>query len=111
MIARISGPAPIRVSAALHVLGARTISHTQTVESVRQAFTGIAATTVPTKVEDIRSFRAVLCAATDDMKTSGMSLERVVAQIKGLATEAGIRESHDRLITEAVIWCVERYCC
>lgn len=103
-------PAPIRVSAVVRVLASPSNFYTQPIESVRQAFAGLAATSAPMAADDIRSLRAILLTATDDMKTSGMSLERVVAQIKGLATEAGIRQSHDRLITDAVNWCVDHFC-
>jgi hypothetical protein len=45
-----------------------------------------------------------------DMRLAGRSIERIVAHIQSVATEAGIRESHDRLVQDAVVWAIA-YCC
>ena len=42
----------------------------------------------------------------NEMRLAGRPIERVVAHVKSMATEAGIRESHDRLIADAVLWAI-----
>jgi hypothetical protein len=46
----------------------------------------------------------------DDMRLAGRPIERVVAFIQSAATEAGIRESHDRLVQDALRWAIAYYC-
>jgi len=46
----------------------------------------------------------------DDMRLAGRPIERVVAHIQSVATEAGIRESHDRLVQDAVLWAITYSC-
>src|SRR5262249_27619006 len=41
-----------------------------------------------------------------EMRLAGRPIERVVTHVKSMATEAGIRESHDRLIADAVLWAI-----
>jgi hypothetical protein len=42
----------------------------------------------------------------NEMRLAGRPIERVVAHVKSMAADAGIRESHDRLIADAVLWAI-----
>jgi hypothetical protein len=46
----------------------------------------------------------------DDLRRAGRPIERVVAHIQSVATEAGIRESHDRLVQDAALWAITYFC-
>jgi len=46
----------------------------------------------------------------DDMRLAGRPIERVVAHIQSMATDAGIRESHDRLVHDAVLRAITYFC-
>jgi hypothetical protein len=78
-------------------------------ETLRQAFSAIAANSAPMEWEELQSLQPVVCGAAEAMKRAGVPLERAIARIKALATEVGIRRSHDRLVTNAVLWCIEEF--
>jgi hypothetical protein len=42
----------------------------------------------------------------NEMRLAGRPIERVVAHVKSMATDAGVRESHDRLVADAVLWAI-----
>jgi hypothetical protein len=44
------------------------------------------------------------------MRLAGRPIERVVAHVKSLATEAGIRESHGRLVQDSLLWAITYFC-
>jgi hypothetical protein len=45
----------------------------------------------------------------DDLRLAGRPVELVVAQVKLMATEAGVREWQDRLFHDAVLWAITYY--
>jgi len=46
---------------------------------------------------------------TGRMWLAGRPIEHVVAHIKSMATEAGVRESQDRIVQDAVLWAITFY--
>jgi hypothetical protein len=83
---------------------------TELPKSLNLALDALASSPMPPELDDLRTFHALLCTSADEMRRIGLPLERAIAGIKRLATERGIRDSHDRLITEAVLWCIDQYC-
>ena len=55
------------------------------------------------------SLYEALSETADEMRRAGQPIARVVAYVKALASEAGIRETHDRVLTHAVAWVIQYY--
>lgn len=57
----------------------------------------------------VASLYEAVTARADDMRRAGQPIERVIAHVKALASEAGVRETHDCLVTSAVLWAIDYY--
>jgi hypothetical protein len=50
-----------------------------------------------------------VCAAVDEMKTSGILPERIIVAVKRVAADGGFQWATNRLFEQMVGWCVDRY--
>lgn len=78
-------------------------------DALRHAFRAIAEGGIAPTSLSVPSLYLALSDAVDEMRKAGVSIERVVNRVKALASEAGIRETHDNLVTNAVLWSIDHY--
>ena len=57
----------------------------------------------------LASLYAAVSETADRMRAADQPVERVIADVKALASEAGLRVSHNRLVTSAVLWAIDSY--
>lgn len=78
-------------------------------DALLHAFTAIAdAGTEPTST-CLASLNEALRETADAMRAARQPIGRVVALVKALASDAGVRETHDRVVTNAVLWAIDYY--
>lgn len=85
------------------------MSDSPSCDALRHAFRGIADGGFAPTSPSVASIYLALSDAVDEMRTAGVPFERVVKRVKVLADEAGIRTSHDSLVTDAVLWAIDHY--
>jgi hypothetical protein len=83
------------------------MAHLRPQEALHQVFRSIADGNDPARY--MKTLHLALRTTADDMRLAGRPIERVVAQVKSTAKSAGIRQSHDRIITAAVLWAIAYY--
>jgi hypothetical protein len=75
-----------------------------------QAFKTIAGADDAVTPRSVMALHLALSRTAENMRVAGQSIERLVAHVKSTATAAGVRESHDRIVTDAVLWAIAYYC-
>jgi len=81
-------------------------SHSQ--RALLIAFKAVAADGAARNGTDVSLYRA-LSETADAMRKAGEPIARVVACVKALASEAGICETQDRVLANAVAWAIRYY--
>ncbi len=78
-------------------------------DTLLQAFRtiGVAGDTIHQRC--VIAVHEALRTLADDMRRAGRPIERLVACVKSTATVAGIRESHDRIVADAVLSAIAYY--
>jgi hypothetical protein len=85
---------------------ARSLQH----DPLADAFWAIANTGATIPPHCLSALDIALRQTANDMRLAGRPVERVVAHVKSLATETGIRDSHDRLVQDALLWAITYFC-
>ena len=74
-----------------------------------QAFRAISADGDAITPRRVMALHLALCNTAESMRVAGRPIERLVAHVKSMAGSAGIRESHDRIVADAVLWAIAYY--
>ncbi len=80
------------------------------VESLRDALCAVAPRIATfSRWERAKALRQTTLAAVDELKSRGLSAERVHAVVQGLASDAGIDPLADEALDDLTAWCIQRY--
>ena len=85
------------------------MSESQSNDALLCAFEAVATAGVALTPICIASLYKAVTDISEDMRLGGASIERVIVRIKTIASEAGVRETHARLVTSAVLWAIDYY--
>jgi hypothetical protein len=85
------------------------VSESESHDAALRAFKAVAAERAALSPICVASLYEAVTNTADDMRRAGQPIERVIAHVKALASEAGVRESHDCLVTSAVLWAIDYY--
>jgi hypothetical protein len=82
------------------------MAHSLQQDPLLNAFRAIANADAPIPPHYLTALHVAVRRFAGRMWLAGRPIERVVAHIKSMAAEAGVRESHDQLVDDAVEWAV-----
>ena len=85
------------------------MSNRPTAEALRRAFAD-AFPVIPLLSDEQRErLRDTVCAFAEELKSEGMSAERVVIEIRVIANDVRFSVLDDHIVEEAVRWCITQY--